>query len=68
MATASIGDPTSDSNGQTRTDGNSNDSESSSGFVDKQVEFSHMFVSSRYMMVASPVFRAMLQHGNFKEG
>jgi hypothetical protein len=27
-----------------------------------------MVVSSKHMMVCSPVFRAMLQHGNFKEG
>jgi hypothetical protein len=54
MATASIGDATFDSNVKTQTDGNSNDSESSSGFVDKQVEFARMFVSSKHMMVSSP--------------
>jgi hypothetical protein len=67
MATASIGDATLDSNAQTQTDENSNDSESSSGFADKQVEFAPMFVSSKHMMVSSPAFRAMLHHGNFKE-
>jgi hypothetical protein len=28
----------------------------------------HMLVSSKHMMLASPVFRAMLQHSRFKEG
>lgn len=28
----------------------------------------HMLVSSKHLMLASPVFRAMLQHKNFKEG
>jgi hypothetical protein len=28
----------------------------------------HMRVSSKHMMLASPVFKAMLQRGNFKEG
>jgi hypothetical protein len=28
----------------------------------------HIRVSSNHMMLASPVFKAMLQHGNFKEG
>jgi hypothetical protein len=27
-----------------------------------------MLVSSRHLMLASPVFKAMLQHSNFKEG
>jgi len=28
----------------------------------------HMLVSSKHLMLASPVFKAMLQHNNFKEG
>lgn len=28
----------------------------------------HMLVSSKHLMLASPVFKAMLQHSNFKEG
>jgi len=46
----------------------SDEVESEAGEAVEPVFNVHIRVSSKHMMLASPVFKAMLQHGNFKEG
>jgi BTB/POZ domain len=51
-----------------RLDGDYNESPPLELELPKSQKEIHMLVSSKHLMLASPVFKAMLQHSNFKEG
>jgi hypothetical protein len=70
------GDAAPESTAQTEANGEDDVTGTSADFADadeaesegKQPDIAvHMLVSSKHMMLASPVFRAMLQHSTFKE-
>jgi BTB/POZ domain len=49
-------------------EGDSNEESSRDSELQRGQNEIHMLVSSKHLMLASPVFKAMLQHSNFKEG